>query len=139
MTRMTPVWLFLGAILGAIIGRSAFRKKTKPSEPITDEYPDVNIVFNSFEIRILRGFLKHNLSLLPEEMNVFLETDTKSIEVQKKYRSEAIRAINKKCSKLLSTDQKLILQERLADDRRQFIYRLNEEVLDALRGKTTGL
>ena len=135
----SPLWLVVGALAGLIIGRSAFGKKTTPPKPAGDSLPDAQEVFHSFEISILRGFLKHNLSLLPEEMNVLLETDSKSVEVQKKYRSEAIRGINKKCGNLLATDQRLILQERLADDRRQFIYRLNPELVELLGKRVTGL
>ena len=127
-----------GTVFGFLIGRRRFRSSISPDQIAKDTPTPIENLFNPYEVTILRGFLRNGNCLLPEEVNIILETDRKSLEVQKKYRSESIRGINEKTGKQLNTDKRLILQDRLADDRRQFIYRLNEEVLEALRGRTTG-
>ena len=139
---MDHLWMMLCLFAGITIGAGTIRafgkKVTVPGEPGPVLSAPVENFFNPFELNILRAFLKEKNTLLPEEVNVLLETDRRSVEIQKKYRSETIRGINEKCSKLLGTDQRLVIQERLADDRRQFIYRIEPATFKALRERTTG-
>lgn len=126
----------IGGCLGFIYGRST--SKTQHAQ--TEKPAPAENLFNPYEINILRGFmLTPDRTMLPEEVNLLLKTDRKSIEVQKKYRSEAIRGINEKCGKILSTTRPIIIQERLTDDRRQFLYKLDQELSEELRKRTIGL
>jgi hypothetical protein len=93
-------------------------------------------LFNPFELSLVMAMWENpEKAITSEEMNVILKTDKRSLEVQKRYRSEAVKGVNEKCSKYLNTEESLILQRRLESDRRQFEYLINHQLMILLEAK----
>lgn len=68
-----------------------------------------------------------------DTINGLLGVTNKSLEIQKRQRSDSLNAINKKLSLLLGTDTEAIVRTRSTFDRRSFEYAVNTELLSSLK------
>lgn len=97
-------------------------------------------IFTKPELDILRSIQKSDkCELLPDDVNELLGTSKKTIEVQKKQRSDSIKGINEKYKRLSRTEDNLILQKRKEDDRRQVRYVLNLAAMEKLKIIVSGI
>ena len=97
-------------------------------------------IFTRAELDILRGIQNSgNNELLPDDVNDLLGTSRKTIEVQKKQRSDSIKGINEKYRRLSRTEENLIIQKRKDDDRRQVRYVLNRDAIEKLKMLVSGI
>lgn len=76
---------------------------------------------------IITLYAKPNHAMLTDEINYLLGTAKRSMEVQKKQRSDVIKSINEKYRELTRDDKNLINQERLENDRRLMRYVIHPE------------
>lgn len=123
------VFFFLGFVL------PMFRK------PLSTRNISVTLelIFNEVELQILRTLSDNpGHELNTEQVNQILGTSKKTIEVQKKQRSDVIKSINEKYKRLMDDLEPLIVQDRLEDDRRQVRYLLNLEKYATLLGRIVG-
>jgi hypothetical protein len=123
------VFFFLGFVL------PMFRK------PLSTRNISVTLelIFNEVELQILRTLSDNpGHELNTEQVNLILGTSKKTIEVQKKQRSDFIKSINEKYKRLMDDLEPLIVQDRLEDDRRQVRYLLNLEKYATLLGRIVG-
>ena len=115
-------------IISALLYLFKFRKKSelkKSNDKNTDE-----IFFNEIERQIIKAIIEKtnkNSSLSVEEANAILGLGKKTIEVQKKLRTEAILRINQKFKIIFNIENIFIERLRQEDDRRYFRYYINSE------------
>jgi len=60
-----------------------------------------------------------------ESLNYLLGLSKKSLEIQKKNRSEFLNKLNQKIKEVLYTDENVIIRVKDEDDKRVFVYQLN--------------
>lgn len=89
--------------------------------------------FTSKEIDFIR-FLNDSKdgALSADAMNDFLGTSRRSTDLQKKYRSDLIRSINTKFQAVTRTDQMLIEQQRMEEDKRLVRYVIRKDLYQRL-------
>jgi uncharacterized protein (TIGR02145 family) len=113
--NLGSISLFTGLILSAlslVVLTKAWSRQTLEAK---QELP----TFERKEEGLIRAFKRNpNQNLTLEEVNMILGTFNKSIEVQKKHRSDTIRSINKKYTDHTGENEKLLSQERLETDKR---------------------
>ena len=136
------LWLIilLTAILAALIGYYSARLRSKKT--VVHNGHQMNnganpaISFTSLELEIIICILnnssKGNYTSI-EEVNKTLGVGKKTIEVQKKQRSDVINSINRKYSYIKRAEQELIEKRRTEFDKRSFEYfidvaKINEAV-----------
>jgi len=86
---------------------------------------DHSIAFSEMEkelIELIIGLSKHGKGATVEEINRKMGLSRKSLEIQKKFRSEIINRINHKFKVNYNHEQELIQRIRSLEDRRFFIY-----------------
>jgi len=114
--------------------------RRKKSKAIPETMMQAESIFTRSELDILRGIQKSgNNELLPDDVNELLGTSKKTIEVQKKQRSDSIKGINEKYRRLSRTEENLILQKRKEDDRRQVRYVLSRAAIEKLKMLVSGV
>lgn len=124
---------------GMLVAAILFIRKRK-SSIIPEAKLQSESIFTRSELEILQVLQSSvRKELLPDEVNELLGTSKKTIEVQKKQRSDAIKGINEKYRRLSNTSDNLIIQERLSDDRRQVRYLLNPAALEKLKNIVSGI
>ena len=95
-------------------------KSIEEIQPTLQEHP-FNIIEQEFIIK-LYAISGPNRKVTVDEIHQILGLKNKSIEVQKKNRTEIINRINYKFRALIDQELDLILRERSADDKRYFLY-----------------
>jgi hypothetical protein len=88
------------------------------------------LYFSEIEKNLISQMLvksKTGNSISVDEINFMLGLSKKSLEIQKKFRSEIINRINHKFKVKVNRDQELIERIRSEEDRRFFKYSMNEE------------
>jgi hypothetical protein len=117
-------WIFL--ILGLvvlIIGIAFYFKFSK--RPV--------ILFSEFEKQFLKKLLsKSGKQLDIDSLNYLLGLSKKSVEIQKKNRSEFLNKLDQKLRELLNTEDVLIIRVKDESDKRIFLYQLNEAFFDQI-------
>jgi mRNA-degrading endonuclease YafQ of YafQ-DinJ toxin-antitoxin module len=117
-------WIFL--ILGLvvlIIGIAFYFKFSK--KPV--------ILFSEFEKQFLKKLLsKSGKQLDIDSLNYLLGLSKKSVEIQKKNRSEFLNKLDQKLRELLNTEDVLIIRVKDESDKRIFLYQLNEAFFDQI-------
>ena len=86
--------------------------------------------FKSNELDLIEKIYKRSLegkSYSVEDINAALGLSKKSLEIQKKIRTETLNRINHRCKILIDTEEDLIERVRLEEDRRFYKYIINEE------------
>lgn len=112
-----------------------FKKKRKPSVQMPDEAPiyetDLSSNdFNDIEKNIINKLIEksnNNSYFNVEEFNSYLGIKKKTIEIQKRVRTEAINRINHKFNVNFNQDTVFIERVRSKEDRRYFNYVINKE------------
>ena len=81
---------------------------------------------NEFEsIFINKLLIKQGHQIDIESLNYILGLSKKSIEIQKKNRSEFLNKLNQKIKELLNTEDNIIIRVKHEEDKRVFVYQLN--------------
>ncbi len=81
---------------------------------------------NDFELDFLKKLLiKEGKQIDIESLNYLLGLSKKSLEIQKKNRSEFLNKLNQKIKEVLYTDENVIIRVKDEDDKRVFVYQLN--------------
>ena len=135
--KLSEAWSFSGPmILSAVVFISGIvffllgfvRHHIKRTDFRKNISVTMELIFTEFELQILRTLSENSGNELnTEQVNLILGTSKKTIEVQKKQRSDTIKSINEKYKRLMDDLEPLIVQDRLEDDRRQVRYLLNLE------------
>ncbi len=91
-----------------------------------------NTLFNQLEIDLIKYLLKKSihgdkLGCNSDEINNILGLKKKTLEIQKKTRTETISRINQKYKNKFDTDEELIIRLRTEEDRRFYRYIIKEE------------
>jgi hypothetical protein len=124
MNTLSWLALLAGLLSSGFAFTYYFRHRKKESK---DHHAGL-LIFDPIELELLGAlYTRPNNSMLTEEINFLLGTNKKSVEVQKKHRSDLIKSINDKFTRLTGDEGKLITQERLEDDRRLMKYVLHME------------
>lgn len=127
---LIPIFLTL---LAFVLAKLYARKKRYASnhfnENVTEKYsPDVE--FNQIEIELIKKLTSEqveSITLSVEEINAVLGLSKKSIEIQKKIRTETINRINHKFKIIFNSNDQLIERVRQENDRRYYMYSINKE------------
>lgn len=124
MNTLSWIALLIGLVSSAFAFTYFYRTRRKN---IKDPHVGM-LIFDPVELELLGAlYTRPSNSMLTEEINFLLGTNKKSLEVQKKHRSDLIKSINEKYTRLTGDTGKLITQERLEDDRRLMKYVLHLE------------
>jgi hypothetical protein len=132
--QITYQWLFyvtLSILLiyfGINTLKASKAKKMENSIQASDE-SDNYIFFNELEKTVISQIIEKTKSQEPftvYELNILLGVKNKSIEIQKKIRTEAIIRINHKFNVNFNMDTVFIERIRSIEDRRYFNYFINE-------------
>lgn len=119
-------------IIVLIVGIAYFRKKKygsiKESHEVLNEDGPSEINFSPLEQEMVFKMTENgSKALTVEEINMMLGLSKKTIEIQKKIRTETINKINHKFKIKFDSTNELIERVRMEDDRRYYSYRINEE------------
>ena len=134
-TQINYQWLFYVTLFILLIyfGLNTLKaskgKKIKSAQPELDE-PNTFILFNELEKTVITQIIEKSKNQEPftvYELNIHLGVKNKSIEIQKKIRTEAIIRINHKFNVNFNMDTVFIERVRSIEDRRYFNYFINEE------------
>ena len=128
-------WLFyvtLSILLIYFSSNTLKASKVKKMEKTQSEFdePDKHILFNELEKTVIAQIIDKSKNQEPftvYELNILLGVKNKSIEIQKKIRTEAIIRINHKFNVNFNMDTVFIERIRFIEDRRYFNYFINEE------------
>jgi hypothetical protein len=96
--------------------------------------------FTSRELAMLDHFFRNsdrNYSSTIEEVNDVLGLRIKSIDVQKKHRSDTILSINEKHRLITGLEKPLITKVRTAEDKRSYLYYLDVELYQKIQKNGT--
>ena len=84
------------------------------------------LALNEFESIFINNLLIiHGHQMDIESLNYILGLSKKSIEIQKKNRSEFLNKLNQKFKELLNTEDNIIMRVKDEEDKRVFVYQLN--------------
>jgi LPXTG-motif cell wall-anchored protein len=116
--------------LGGIIFFARRRKKIKPKKEDQDDETNGIGDFKSIELDLIEKIYNKSLegkSYSVEDINAALGLSKKSLEIQKKIRTETINRINHRFKIICNTEDELIERIRLEEDRRYYKYIISEE------------
>ena len=116
--------------LGGIIFFARRRKKIKPKKEDQDDETNGIGDFKSIELDLIEKIYNRSLegkSYSVEDINAALGLSKKSLEIQKKIRTETINRINHRFKIIFNTEDELIERIRLEEDRRYYKYIISEE------------
>lgn len=125
--------LFAGIGLGILIliGTSVyFYRRRKKELSLKDDNNIESSKFKSIELDLIEKIYKKSAegkSYSVEDINSALGLSKKSLEIQKKIRTETINRINHRFKLKFNTEEDLIERVRLEEDRRFYKYIINEE------------
>ena len=128
-------WLFYFtlSILLIYVGYNIFKgsvTEKNDENQFASEESDNHITFTELEKTIIKQIIEKSKNKEPftvYELNIHLGVKNKSIEIQKKTRTEAIIRINHKFNVNFDKDTVFIERVRSIEDRRYFNYFINEE------------
>ena len=109
------------------------RKKQSTTNQFEENIEESNsseIEFNPIEFEILKKMVNTqngSISFSVEDINAALRLGKKTIEIQKKVRTETINRINHKFKIIFNVKSELIERVRLEEDRRYYMYTINTE------------
>lgn len=124
--------LFAGTGLGILIliGTSVYFYRRKKELSLKDDNNIESSKFKSIELDLIEKIYKKTTdgkSYSVEDINSALGLSKKSLEIQKKIRTETINRINHRFKLKFNTEEDLIERVRLEEDRRFYKYIINEE------------
>jgi hypothetical protein len=139
LKQIKPTLLFLLAAMLGLLGYWLYNKRKAQQPQIDSQSNPIKISlqnhFSPIEIELLNLLLKKaNLQQFAEveELNKILGITAKNDSIQKKIRSESIQNINKTIRLLSGMDEDAILKRRSDNDKRMFVYFLNEKYTELL-------
>jgi hypothetical protein len=123
-------WLVAAVAVFTFLAWLWFRRKPKPiaSSPKSPDLEERDRI-------LLQTFLDAARKGKPcdiDSLNALLGVGNKSLEVQKRQRSDALNALQQNLRILLETDQPFIIRTRSEQDRRSFFYEINPDLLPLL-------
>ncbi len=132
--RNTKLYYKLGLILLLVVGAIIFFIRNRNRNHSTKnenslEFSDGSS-FKSNELDLIEKIYNRSLegkSYSVEDINAVLGLSKKSLEIQKKIRTETINRINHKFKTIFNTEDELIERIRLEEDRRFYKYMISEE------------
>lgn len=132
--RNTKLYYKLGFILLLVVGGIIFfirnrNKNHSSKEENSLEFSDAS-TFKSNELDLIEKIYNRSLegkSYSVEDINAALGVSKKSLEIQKKIRTETINRINHRFKIMFNTEDELIERIRLEEDRRFYKYIISEE------------
>ena len=99
-------------------------------------YVESALQFDEKELQLLELLVKNSLEkqyTSLDEINNVLGIGKRSLEIQKKQRSDIISSINKKYCQTYSTQENLILKQRADFDKRSFEYYIDASKVDLVK------
>ena len=91
------------------------------------------LALNEFEsIFINKLLIKQGHQIDIESLNYILGLSKKSIEIQKKNRSEFLNKLNQKLKEVFNTDDTVIIRVKDEEDKRVFLYQLNQAYFEKI-------
>ena len=132
--RNTKLYYKLGFILLLVVGGIIFfirnrNKNHSSKEENSLEFSDAS-TFKSNELDLIEKIYNRSLegkSYSVEDINAALGLSKKSLEIQKKIRTETINRINHRFKIMFNSEDELIERIRLEEDRRFYKYIISEE------------
>jgi hypothetical protein len=131
---ITSIFIIVALIISGGIFLYFKKKKTISSNNQIDtnieENHSADIEFNQIELELIKklvGEQEKSKTLSVEEINSALGLSKKTLEIQKKIRTETINRINHKFKIIFNSSEELIERVRLEEDRRYYMYRINTE------------
>jgi len=131
-------WLILCFISGLVLGliitykyRDTKKKKLLTAKSLAGL--NLETLFNQEEKDLIALVYNNSVSMLPtssESINQVLGVSNKSMNVQKKHRSDSLLTINKKYSLISGNTENLIISKRNAQDKRSFDYYIDQRYFD---------
>ena len=121
--------IFGVAVLGSILFYQRRKKILTAKEGSLNSTSDIDN-FKPIELDLIEKIYKKSLegkSYSVEDFNATLGLSKKSLEIQKKIRTETLNRINHRFKILFDTEDELIERIRLEEDRRFYKYIINEE------------
>lgn len=92
------------------------------------------IDINEFEKEFIMKLISQKGSIINiENLNYLLGLSKKSIEIQKKNRSEFLNKLNQKLKDILNTEDNIIIRIKEEEDKRVFVYQLNLEYFEKIK------
>jgi len=91
------------------------------------------ININDFEKEFIMKLISQKGAIINiENLNYLLGLSKKSIEIQKKNRSEFLNKLNQKLKDVLNTEDNIIIRIKEEEDKRVFVYQLNLEYFEKI-------
>ena len=118
--------LTLGGIIFFVRRRNKIRTKKENQVDETNGIGD----FKSIELDLIEKIYKSTVegkNFSVEDINAAIGLSKKSLEIQKKIRTETINRINHRFKIIFNTEDELIERIRLEEDRRYYKYIISEE------------
>ncbi len=136
VNKYSNLYSGIGVVLFALFIFLIYRKwkKRKNQKYVQQEYSLSDGKENEFkpnELDLIEKIYQISLdgkSLSVEDVNQILGLSKKSLEIQKKIRTETINRINLKFRNKFSTDEDLIIRLRTEEDRRFYRYIIKENI-----------
>jgi hypothetical protein len=134
--RNNKIFYQAGIIIALVAGATIFirRKRNKKQELSAKEDNNIELSdassFKSIELDLIEKIYNRSLdgkSYSVEDINAALGLSKKSLEIQKKIRTETINRINHRFKIIFNSEDELIERIRLEEDRRFYKYIISEE------------
>lgn len=130
----TKFWNWVFVLIGLLVGAMGyhfinhFQQKKKKN--------DLPIKLSEKEVRLLNALCLNSLAnktTTIDEINIVLGLERKSIDIQKKHRSDTLLDLNQKLSILIKTSEPIIQKTRNNADKRSFEYFIHENQIPEVK------
>lgn len=116
------IMIVFGFLIIGLVIYYVLRKKNKSG-----------IDINEFEKEFIMKLISKKGSIINiENLNYLLGLSKKSIEIQKKNRSEFLNKLNQKLKEVLNTEDNIIIRIKEEEDKRVFVYQLNLDYFEKI-------
>lgn len=132
--------MFILVLMGCIFYLN--RKKISISSAVNDHFfrdvnriqkkLDLEKVFENRELELIMKIIESQNMIDVEQMNNFLGVQKKSLEVQKRQRSQVVSSINIKFRNAINSKADLIIRKKNENDGREVVYQIDEIYLSVL-------
>jgi hypothetical protein len=122
--KFITILLAILLIIGIVVFYVSSRKKKSSLE------------MNEFEKEFIKKLTNKKGAVIDiNNLNYLLGLSKKSIEIQKKNRSEFLNKLNQKLKEVLNTQENVIIRIKDEEDKRVFIYKLDEAYFEKIEEK----
>lgn len=134
--RNNKIFYQVGIIIALVVGATIFiRRRRKKKQELSAKEDNITessdpSSFKSIELDLIEKIYNRSLegkSYSVEDINAALGVSKKSLEIQKKIRTETINRINHRFKIIFNSEDELIERIRLEEDRRFYKYIISEE------------